>query len=137
MIYAGQDAFLLDWANEKLGVKFDYRDCHWISNIGDNGIILGVVIMSRFSPWNCELSVVSISPRFLTRELLRVVFNYLFNQIGLVRATSVIETDNEKALKLNRGLGFIDEGLLKNWFGSKDGIVLGLLKKDCKWHTKV
>ena len=84
MIYAGQDAFLLDWANEKLGVQFAYSDCRWISHIDDKGTILGVVIMSRFTTWNCELSVVSVSPHFLTRNLLRVVFNYLFNQIGLV-----------------------------------------------------
>ncbi len=135
MITAEQYPEFLQWANNRLGVNFMPSDCRWITSIGNNNDILGVVIFSRFTPWNCELSVVSSSPKFLTRELLRVVFNYIFNQCGLCRATSVIESDNVKALKLNRGLGFKDEGLLKHWYGNKDGIVLGLLKEECKWHT--
>ena len=133
MILTQQYPEFLDWANERLGVNFVASDCRWITKIDENDDIIGVVIFSRFTPWNCELSTVSSSPRFLTRELLRVTFNYIFNQVGLRRATSVIESDNVKALKLNRGIGFKDEGLLKHWYGDKDGIVLGLLKEDCRW----
>ena len=80
------------------------------------------------------MSVASVTPRFMTRAFLRAVFGYPFNELGFARVTAVVEEENVKALNMNHGLGFKDEGILRNWYGvGKNGVVMGMLKDECKW----
>ena len=122
----------LDFANSILGTKFNQPDCSWISS-HYQGALAGVVVYSRFTPWNCEMSVASNNPRFLTRELLHKAFWYPFVQCKLSRVTAVVEDGNERALRMNRGIGFEDEGRLEGWFGERDGLILKMLKGRCRW----
>jgi RimJ/RimL family protein N-acetyltransferase len=125
-----------DFINETLNVCFEPKSCVCISSLGENGTILGVVVFDRFTETGVELSVASVSPKFLSRRFLDVVFHYAFVTAQKNRVTSVIECDNTAAIKLNKGLGFIEEGVLKEWYGKKDGIILRMLKSECKWMKK-
>jgi len=40
---------------------------------------------------------------------------------------------NDKAMKMNRQLGFTQEGRLRHLHGADDGILWGMLKDECKW----
>ena len=121
------------WAEEQLQVQFSSTEVKWISVTDDAGVLLGVVIYTRFTVTNCEMSVAAASPKFLSRRALKAFFGYPFHQLGLQRVTSVISADNLRSYKLCRGLGFSVEGCLRKWFSPLDGVVLGLLKEDCKW----
>lgn len=123
----------LEFANAVLGVAFKPADCAWLASLDAAGRLLGVVIYSRFTPFHCEMSVASNSPRFLSRSFLNAAFGYPFHQCGHRRVTAVVEDSNTHALQFNKRLGFIEEGRLKKWFGDHDGIVLGMLKEECKW----
>lgn len=94
---------------------------------------MGVVVYDRFSPWNCELSVASTTPKFITRPFLNAVFRYPFVKCNLQRITAVIEDGNINALDMDKRLGFITEARLKDWYGDKDGIMLRMLKQECTW----
>ena len=125
---------LLQFANAVLEVNFVPEECRWIGSVTDDMQIMGVVVYSRWTKHNCEMSVASVTPRFMTRAFLKVVFGYPFNELGMARVTAVVEADNHKALDMNRGLGFKDEGILRNWYGEgRDGVVMGMLKDECKW----
>lgn len=121
------------WAEDRLQVRFSGIEAKWISVLDDSGNLLGVVIYTRFTVTNCEMSVAAASPKFLSRRALRAFFGYPFNQLGLERVTSLISVDNAKSYKLCRGLGFSVEGCLRKWFSPLDGMVMGLLKEECKW----
>lgn len=125
---------LLQFANEVLGVNFIPEECRWIGSVTDDMQIMGVVVYSRWTKHNCEMSVASVTPRFMTRAFLRAVFGYPFNELGFARVTAVVEEENVKALNMNHGLGFKDEGILRNWYGEgRNGVVMGMLKDECKW----
>ena len=125
---------LLQFANEILEVNFLPEECRWIASVTEDMQIMGVVVYSRWTKHNCEMSVASVTPRFLTRSFLKVVFGYPFNELNFARVTAVVEADNHKALDMNRGLGFKDEGILRNWYGeNRNGVVMGMLKDECKW----
>lgn len=128
-----QNLRCLLWAEEKLQVRFSETECKWIASLDDEGNILGVVVYTRFSLSNCEMSVAAASPRFLTRRALKAFFGYPFNQLGCLRVTAVTSSDNSHAYHFLRRLGFSVEGCLRQWFGKTDGLALGLLKKECKW----
>ena len=125
---------LLQFANAVLEVNFLPEECRWIGSVTEDMQIMGVVVYSRWTKHNCEMSAASVTPRFMTRAFLREVFGYPLNELGMARVTAVVEADNHKALNMNRGLGFKDEGILRNWYGEgRDGVVMGMLKDECKW----
>jgi len=122
-----------DFINRILDVKFEAVKCVCIASIKPDGEIMGVVVYDRFSPWNCELSVASVTPKFIDRAFLRAVFRYPFIQCGLRRVTAVTEDGNDGALRINKRLGFVDEAKLKNWYGDTDGNMLVMTRESCKW----
>lgn len=129
----GQQLSHLLWAENILQVRFKQSECTWLTSLDDSGKILGVVIYTRFTATNCEMSVAAASPKFLSRRALRAFFGYPFGQMNLCRVTAVVSTDNPHSYQFNRRLGFSVEGQLRKWFGATDGIVMGLLKEECKW----
>ena len=133
MIYAEQDLAVLNWASDILKVKFDYKQCAWIANLSDDCDILGAVVYTRFSPWNCEMSVASASPKWATRKFLKVAFGYPFEQMELKRVTAAVEPDNINSIDMLERLGFVQEATLSEWFGDKDALIYRMKRKDCKW----
>jgi RimJ/RimL family protein N-acetyltransferase len=133
VIVKQQHPAFFEFANHILDVKFDPRISRCIASVTEDNQIMGVVIYDRFSPWNCEVSVASTTPKFLTRPFLRAVFEYPFGMLGLRRITAVIEDGNINALQMDKRLGFVEEARLKGWYGDTDGILLRMLKEECKW----
>lgn len=135
MIYAAQDLAVLDWASKILNVAFDPKQCAWVANVSDSGELLAVVIYTRFSPWNCEMSVASASPKWASRGFIRAAFHYPFKQCGMNRVTAAVEPDNTKSIDMLERLGFVREATLAEWFGDKDAYVYRMTRKECKWLT--
>lgn len=134
MIVFDQDHALLAFASQVLNVKFDPSQCSWISRLNPDGSPLVVVVFTRFTPYNCEMSIASDGSRkWYSKEFVSTCYRYAFIQAKLWRITVVIEDDNEKSLKLCRQLGHTQESVLKHWFGEKDGIVMRMTKDTCKW----
>jgi RimJ/RimL family protein N-acetyltransferase len=134
MIVVDQHPALLNFANEILEVKFQPENCKWISSVTEKNEIMGVIVYSMWTTHNCEMSVASVTPKFLTRAFIKNAFYFPLVLWGLSRVTAVVEEDNHKALKMNHGLGFTDEGILRNWYGAgRNGIAMGMLKEECKW----
>lgn len=133
MIDIQQKPEYFDFINCILGVKFLPSESVVIASLDDDGATLGVVAFSRFTQFNCELSVASNSPKFLTRNFLNVLFHYAFVTAGKRRITAIIEDGNIKALDMDSRLGFVEEGRAKHWYGDKDGIILRMLREECAW----
>jgi len=135
MVCIQQKPEYFEFINKILNVKFepDKSPCVCIASLSPDGDILGVAVFSRFMEHNCELSAASVSPHFLTRQFLDVLFHYAFITAGKRRITAVIEDGNIYALKMDKRLGFIEEGRLKCWYGEKDGIILRMLRDECRW----
>lgn len=133
MIVWGQELAHLEFAERLLKVKFIPAESSWLASVDANGSLLGVVVYTRFSKYNCEMSVAAASPRFLSKKSLKSFFGYPFLQLGLRRVTAVTEETNHHAQAFLLRLGFTPEGILRDWFETTDGIILGMLKGECKW----
>lgn len=132
MVSIEQKPEFMEFINNVLNVKFVPEQAMTIASLNEQGDILGVVAFNNFTEHNCELSVASITPRFLSKTFLRAVFHYPFITAGKRRITAIIEEGNEPALTLDKRLGFVEEAKLKGWYGEKDGIVLRMLREECK-----
>jgi RimJ/RimL family protein N-acetyltransferase len=123
-----------EFAQRVLGRRLEERQSKWLTSLGKDGSILGVVVFSRFTEGGCEITVASDgSARFITKDFARAVAAYPFLQLGCWRVTAIIAIGNVKSLSLAAQLGFREEGHLRNWFRGEDAKILGLLREDCKW----
>ena len=133
MIAYEQNIEWLEWANRILNVTFNARDCVWISNIVNDKPI-AVVVYSRFSPYNCEMSIATNGAKtWASRQFLRACYAYPFLQMHLFRITAAVEEQNTASLKMLRQLGHVEEARLSAWFGEQDAILFRMKKEECKW----
>jgi RimJ/RimL family protein N-acetyltransferase len=61
------------------------------------------------------------------------LFAYPFNQIGANRILVQCSEANDKAMKMNKQLGFVQEGRLRQLYPPHDAILWGMLRTECKW----
>ena len=79
---------------------------------------------------NIEIAMAADSARWASRDTIRRLLAWPFDQLGCRRLTTIIAADNDRALRLNEGLGFKREGLMRHGFGERDAVILGLLKEE-------
>lgn len=96
-----------------------------------DGEATAVAVIEHWCGWDCELSIAST--KGLSRDFIRAVFRYCFNDLGCRRVTGRVSADLEWAQQLER-LGFVQEGRLRNAAPSgADTLVFGMLRPECRW----
>lgn len=133
MITIEQKQEHLDFLNKILDSNLQYPNCVSVANLDANGGIMAVIGFYNFSKYSCDLAVACVNPKACSKAFLDVCFHYVFNTAKKARATCIASEDNKRSLKLIRGLGFSEEGRLKNMFGDKDGIIFGMTSSQNRW----
>jgi len=125
-----------NWIKPKAHLYSDNEKFSYIGIIEDEKI-LGVILFSDYDGNNIFVHVALDTPRACQRKVIKLMFDYIFNQAGCSRATATCDNSNYKIKKLVEGLGFEKEGLMKNVMQIDDtyvdGIIYGMLKENCKW----
>lgn len=97
-----------------------------------DGELKGGVVYTNYSGANVFGSIVLDAP--LTRRFVYAMFWCPFVQFGVNHITCAIEESNRRSLKLCMHLGFRLRGRLpESAVNGEDVIIMGLLKKDCRW----
>lgn len=99
----------------------------------EDGRVLGAVVFDGFTPFDCNMHIAIDDRRCVTRTILRLVFHYPFEQLGLARVTGLVPASNQAALDFDLRLGFRHEGRKVNALGDEDEIILGMTRETCKW----
>ena len=135
----GADAIVAAWVAARMP-NFDDDDsfgvCTGIGVVEGDKLIAGAVFHD-YRGHNIEISFAADDARWATRKHIRAIFAYPFNQLGCVRLTTITSKKNARARKLDEGLGFRIEGVIrKGYDGKQDAIIYGMLKHECKWIRK-
>lgn len=129
-----QDSELVGkWVTEKAGGKYT-QGATGIGIIKDGKLAVGImydgftgrggsIIMSS----RCD------NPKATSKWFYWAIFDYPFNQLGVKRCNVLVHENNEKALKLNKKLGFVGDTVIKDYFPDGDAVLLAMYKKDCRW----
>ena len=127
---AGQE--VTDWVAERVDAT-TFGECVNFGFYKDNKIVGGVV----FSEYRVEDIVFSGAfedKRCFTKRNLQYFFNYPFKQLNCHRITAYTETDNERANKILKKLGFTHEGTMREISEKgKDANIYGMLDRECNW----
>ena len=102
--------------------------------IVENGHIVAGVVYTMYTGTGVCMHVASNKEGWLTKDFLRMAFQYTFIQLGCRRVTGLVRSDNYQAQKFDEHLGFKREGVIRE--GDDDGcdlIIYGMLRSECRW----
>ena len=126
------DENLIPWASSVIGFtpRSDARAMGWM----EHDELRAVVVWDNFSECDCNIHIASDGkPHWFKRQFMIASFMHPFVQWNLRRVTGLVPAKNEKALKFDKNLGFVEEGYLKNALPDGDLVVLGMLRENCRF----
>lgn len=102
--------------------------------VEQNGeLIGGVIVDSILEGARCSVHCAGKGRRWLTRELLFVVFDYVFRQLGCKVAINTVDADNEDSLRFTRHIGYTELARIPGGAGDCDLVLLIMRRDDCRW----
>lgn len=128
------DGAVASWVCAGLGIRRDELGaCLALGFVLEKRPIGGLIYhgLQDGSVW---WTIYTVDKRWCTRRVLRVIFGLAFDALGCHRINIIVSKSNVKSLKLVKGLGFVQEGILRKYRGSgEDCYIFGMLKSECKW----
>lgn len=135
LVYDNDDANMA-WASQRLG-RPSMTWAHGTKTIGieRDGETVCVALYNLFTEKSCCAHIVTDgSRRWATRQTLRALFAYPFEQCKLDRITLPIQSSNKLSTILAIKLGFQFEGRLANSYANgDDDVLLGMQRSRCPW----
>ena len=131
------DPRVADWVAAQIpgfGPASGFGPCTAIG-IGRAGIIIAGAVYNNYHPCyrDVSISMAATSPAWANRSTISKLLGYPFGQLMVNRLTTFTRASNAKALRLNSGLGFVREGVIRQGYGDgEDMIVMGLLRNDAE-----
>jgi RimJ/RimL family protein N-acetyltransferase len=122
------------WTGRQLGIA-DFGPCKAIGIVLD-GVIVAGIVYSGYRPEvpSMEMSVASVTPRWLSRNVLHDMFAYPFLAHGVYRVQSAVAMGNKHARRFVERLGAVYEGKARK-AGPRgvDMAVYSILRHECRW----
>lgn len=132
---------LIAWAEPFMGIPAGSMPPETVALgiVDDTGKIRCVWAFNAFYSHYASVHIASDGTKaWLTRTTVRCVFGYAFEHLGLERLTAIIPAARVPAQILALKLGFEFEGRTRcGADDGSDGIVLGMLARDCRWLKEV
>lgn len=98
------------------------------------GRLVAGVVFNEYNGANICMHVASDGTRrWMTREFLRVCFDYPFNQAKVKRITGLVGEGNCEARRFDEHIGFTLETRLRGAHPTGDLLVYVMWRDDCKW----
>lgn len=119
------------WVTARTGDDFPGGITAAIGLVGDEGLVAGVVYDHYTEA--CVTATIAVEKKVLTRKMIRVMFRYPFEQLGVGKIISYVNSVNRASLNLAVRFGFVIEGIIKDVYPDGDMLILGLRKSDCVW----
>ena len=130
IVVAPQDQ-LKSWASKILDIGLP-NDSQCIGNVLGNEL-RAVVVYCNFEGKSCQIHIASSGSHWMTRDFLKVTFDYPFNKLKLKVIIGAVPGHNEKALKLDRHLGFEEIANIADAHKDGDLVILTMRPEQCKW----
>lgn len=114
------------------GGAYDTRTCSVIARHRE-GELLGGVLYANFTGESIAMFTASWSPHWLNRDMLYVIFDYPFHQLGVKRIFGLVSEENIHALQFNAKFGGKNVARIEGMFrGNVAGIIMCLERDACR-----
>jgi RimJ/RimL family protein N-acetyltransferase len=127
----GEDRAVADWVMTRIPHASGVAGDGYAIGVHDGAALVAGVVYSGFTEDNCEMSIAAETPRWAQRGVIRALLHYPLVQFELRRVTAMVPHDAARTLRFLRGVGFKQEGTLRDWFAPRvHGAVMGFLRRD-------
>lgn len=130
----GQDKPVADWVARQLGSNEEnfFGPCTAIAVVGDDDEPLAGVVFAGYRPayQSLEISMAAVSPRWARRGVIHALLAYPFEQLKCQRVQVTIPLGNKRAQRFCKGIGFVQEGVIRRGFGREHAVVMGMLRHE-------
>ncbi len=104
--------------------------------VEQDGEIVAMCIANTWTHNSCIVHLAIDNPLVLRGDFPTVLANYLFNEAGRGVVLTTIASDNRRALKLCKHLGFEEVARIKDAVDTGiDTVLLQMRKENCQWLT--
>ena len=124
---------VVEWVSRHSEGSGRFDNAQGIGRVVDGQLVGGAVFNDYTGPNICMHVASDGSRRWINRELLRVCFDYPFNQLGVDRITGIVGEGNEDARRFDENLGFELEARLKGAHKTGDLLVYVLWRDKCRF----
>lgn len=132
MLVFGYDNELKQWAGSRIGIQ-DFGPSVAIG-VARKSDIVAVAVFNNYRPPNIEITFVTSTPCWATRQTISAILRYPFTQLGCKRLTAITEAKNQPARAFLCRLGFTQEGYHPDALPTGDAVTYGMLAKDAaRW----
>lgn len=107
--------------------------CDVVISREKDGKLLGGVIFTLFTGASISTHVASFDPCWVDRDLVWIVFNYAFEQLGVGKIICRIPASNRKAIEFGYKLGFMLETRISDVFPDGDQLIISMRRENCRW----
>lgn len=130
----GQDEAVAHWVARQLG----FDDPHFFGPsrailiaTGADEPMAGIVFHSYRDLYkSCDISMAAVSPRWATRGVIHALLSYPFDQLKCQRVQVTIPLKNARARRFCKGIGFVQEGIIRRGFGADHAVIMGMLDRE-------
>lgn len=123
------------WVCARIGKRYIPGTMSAIGRVRD-GRIVGGVLFEDYNGVNVFMHVAGIG-NWLSRHMLSVTFDYVFNQLNCLRVTGVVSASNDAARRFDEKLGFVKEAILRDAAPDGDLIIYCMRREDCRWLDRL
>ena len=129
------DGVIQKWICDGLKEDTDWIGDSYTFGICYKGKMVGGIILNNYrKDLDVWLTIYSVSPHWCVKSVIKYTFKTCFEALYCKRVNILVSKDNIKSLSLCERLGFVKEGLLRQYReDGKDCYFMGMLKKECKW----
>lgn len=125
------------WAQQYLPLLRVEDTCGMTAVDMDTNETVGMVIFDNFMYNSAQAHIILVTPMVLKYGFLEEAFEMLFEGFGKDYMYGFVREDNDKALKLNKHLGFVDKTRVIDGYGPGcDYIMMELHKDACPYYRK-
>lgn len=132
MILTGQ--VVVRWIAARTNEYGNFGAAHGIGLGKHPGALVAGVAYAEWNGVNVVCHIASDgSKRWLTREYLRTIFDYPFNQLGCKRITVCVGEGNTASRRFVLHLGFSLETTLQGAHPTGDMLIFRMRREECRW----
>lgn len=133
MIYESDPNGVVRWMQSHDSHVAPSGEWHALGCVLDGRLIAGVVY-DNYDGNSLWMSIIATDPRWCLPGNLEGIFGYPFLVAKVNRVSTLTSVQNIRSIRLQRGLGYRAEGILRQgFFDGTDAVVMGMTKPDCRW----
>lgn len=129
----GRKQYIADWVSEQMGCSRWTSDFEAFGLVRYGVMVAGVVVDGYVKGARCSVHCAGSGKHWLNRELLQVVFRYIFVQLGCKVIVNPVSSANAASLRFTKHIGFTEVCRIEGGCPDGDLVVFKMPKADCRW----